>query len=239
MWFVESIVAEEERRPLINIPVLAAAADRPADAYFLDDDDDLLMVDPDAEILKSREQSNLDPHALSGLAATAECPADELLLDDDDDLLMVDPDAEILKNLGEPNSTLSYAFAESIDYDINVDLTQMETQSNITNSPVERIACDEHVPPQASVEAKPTILDLKYPYKLRNHALVTIDQLLAIEDNEALRGRFFFVKAEIDRVCDRLQITPDEKWTVGVILRDSSAGELKVNKLALHFALLN
>lgn len=177
------------------------------------------------------EQRQLHINTQVNMEMSAERPSDvHLLDDDDDDLLMVDPDAEILKNLAQSNHTRdSDAFAESIDYDFSDDMTEIETQSIITNSsePVESII--SRIQLQDTIEPKPTITDFNYPFKLRGHSLVTIDQLLAVE-GAALRGGFFFVKADIYHIYEKLQITPEEKiWNVGVVLRDSSAGMLKVN----------
>lgn len=206
--FTESIVVEEQRQLPRNILQISE----------MSDDDDLLM------------SINLDHHVQSSLAATLNHPADLLNDDHDDDLLSADSNAETLKSLQLDE------FAESIDYERNDDLTHDDTQSDIITStePV-KSTVDEYVQPEQIVNiepdipaAKPSILDLNYPFKLRGLSLVTIDQLMKIEDYEALRGREFFVKADILNVYEKLRITVDEIWSVGVVLRDSSAEVLKV-----------
>lgn len=190
-FFLESMVVVEQSQLPTSIPV--------TDMFG---DDDLFM------------NIDLDHHVLPSLAATSAPPADAHLLDNDDDLIMFDLDAEVLTNLQHSDDTAS-AITKSTE-------------------PVDRMACN-NVQLPGIVVAKPTILDPNYPYKMRNHSLVTIDQLLAIEDYADLRGCSFFIKAKIDNVYEKLRVTADKTWSLGVFLRDTSAGMLKVNTLSLLF----
>lgn len=214
------MVTEVQRQLPRNIPQISE----------MSDDDDLLM------------SIDLEHHVHSSEASTSNRPADLLIDDNDDDLLSVDPD-ELLKNLQQSNRTTNVdAFCESIDYDIAVDLTDIETQTLVTsNEPIESIEYEGVQPNQFNnieadtLEATPTILDSNYPYTFCGFPVVTIDQLMEIEDYSALQGRHFFFKADISTVYERLHITIDILWSIGVVLSDSSAKVLKVNNVLFQF----